>query len=90
MKIKVMYENIDSWNRPVFRELRKKAGDKKPRRRFGTMFALFPYGEPEAEVLKQIKSEHLVFFGSEFDCEPMGTSCDVEIVKEADVPLELV
>ena len=90
MKTKVMYENIDSWNRPVFRELREKAGDTKPKRRFGCLGILFSYDESESEVLHQVDAKDLVYFGREFGCEPSGAPCDVEIVKEADVPRELM
>jgi hypothetical protein len=90
MKTKVMYEGIDSWNRPVFRELREKTGDTKPKNRYGSLDILFPYGESEEEVLKKVEAGHLCYFGNHFDCEPHGYDCNVEIVKEADVPRELM
>jgi len=90
VKTKVMYEGIDVWNRAVFRELREHKGSVKPRNRYGSLNDLFPYEEPEAEVLKKVKAEDLVFLGTSFGCEPEGTSCDVAIIKEADVPKDLM
>ena len=75
--IKVEYLNIDSWNRPVFREIKKGRGKKA---HYGCLGKLFPYGESEKEVLKQVTAEDLCYFGNHFDCEPHGYDCEVEIV----------
>ena len=72
--IDVQYENIDSWNRPIFREV---GGS----RRYGCGHILFPYQESESEVLKKVESKDLDYFGRHFDCEPEGTSCTVTIVE---------
>jgi len=86
---KVMFEGIDSWNRPVFRALRDGKGDTRTKSRYGATGKLFPYGESEKVVLEQVTEEDLCYFGSKFDCEPEGYDCTVKIVKETEVPKEL-
>lgn len=72
--IQVMFVNIDDWNRPIFKDTTKKAY-------YGSLDKLFPYGESEEEVLKQVTQEDLTYFGSSFNCEPWGGECEVEIVR---------
>lgn len=76
--ITVTYENIDDWNRPIFRSIKSNI-------RFGSLNILFPYQESEEVVLNQVESRHLEYFGRSFNCEPMGGIEPVEIItnKEA-------
>ena len=78
--ITVTYENIDDWNRPVFKSI-------KSRSRFGSLDTLFPYQEGEKAVLQEVSAEDLCYFGNRFNCEPMGnvTEEPIEIItnKEA-------
>ena len=64
--IKVIFINIDSMNRPVFKDAKKNY--------YGCLDTLFSYGTSEAEVLEKVSASDLVYFGSSFDCEPMGTT----------------
>ena len=78
--ITVTYENIDDWNRPVFKSI-------KSRSRFGSLDILFPYQEGEETVLTNVSGKDLLYFGNRFNCEPMGESTEepIEIItnKEA-------
>ena len=74
-KTKVKYVNINNWNQPVFKSVNSK-------KYYGSVNKLFPYEETEKEVLKKVSSEDLVYFGTSFNCEPNGWSCDVEIIKK--------
>lgn len=79
-KVEVKFVGIDSWNRPVF----KQVDDKKY---FGSTCNLYGYGEEEKCIEFYSNNENLnslVYFGSSFDCEPMGTLLD-----QMKVPLEL-
>jgi len=71
---KVCFVNIDDWNRPVFKDIKDSS------RYFGCIDTLFPYGETEKEVLKKVVSSDLVYFGTCFNCEPMGTPARVTII----------
>lgn len=74
-KIKVEFEGIDSWNRPVFKDVNSKA-------RYGSVWTLFDYGDTEEVVLSKINEEDLLYFGSHFGCEPMGSPAgNIEIIK---------
>lgn len=64
--VQVKFYSIDSWNRPIFKSVSS-------RQYYGDTNKLFSYGTSEAEVLNQITAADLVYFGSSFDCEPMGT-----------------
>lgn len=66
--IKVTFYGIDSMNRPIFVEQK---GKKKYF--YGDTDNLFSSTATEAEVLSSVKPSDLVYFGSRFDCEPMGT-----------------
>lgn len=73
--IKIQFEGIDDWNRPVF-----KAVDS--RERFGCIHELFNYEATEIEVLNKIGELDLCYFGNSFGCEPMGTNAgNIEIIK---------
>ena len=63
----LVYEGIDSFNRPVFK-------DENSRARYGSTGKLFDYCASEDEVLLQVTEADLVYFGNSFNCEPMGTS----------------
>ncbi len=71
--INVQFVNIDSWNRPIFKDLLSKTY-------YGSCDILFPYGEIESEVLEKVSVKDLVYFGTHFDCEPMGTKPHKELV----------
>jgi hypothetical protein len=62
----VKFVNIDSFNRPVFRDAEGNY--------YGCTEELFPYETSEQEVLDRIDENDLVFFGRKFCCEPMGTT----------------
>jgi len=63
---KVMFEGVDSWNRPVFKSINNK-------NRFGSVDKLFSHDYTEANVLKEVTKADLCFFGTSFGCEPMGS-----------------
>lgn len=77
--IKVKFRGIDSWCRPVFKSIDSKD-------HFGSTWNLYGYDQIE-KVLKDYQDDELlntlVYFGSNFDCEPMGMPLD-------NVRLELV
>lgn len=73
-KVKVKFEGIDSWNRPVFRNVDGVS-------RYGCVDILFHYDVTEEAVLQLINEKDLLWFGNSFDCEPMGNSCNVEIIR---------
>jgi hypothetical protein len=75
--MKVEFEGIDTFNRPIFKEAGVK---KRGARRFGSLRKLFDYGTTKEEVLKEVRSDDLLFFGSSFGCEPAGCPCEVEII----------
>jgi len=75
MTVKVKFEGIDSWNRPVFKSLLSKS-------RYGSVDILFDYNTTELKVLEKINEDNLLFFGDSFGCEPMGdTVTNLEIVR---------
>lgn len=74
----VEFEGIDSWNRPVFKAVNK-TGTRWYR--YGAVDVLFDKGATENEVLAKVTTADLTYFGFTFGCEPMGESCNVEIVK---------
>ena len=63
--IEIKFEGIDSWNRPVFKNIKSKS-------RYGCVFVLFDFYAPEKEVLSKIDEKSLLFFGNKFGCEPLG------------------
>lgn len=65
---KLKFVGIDSWNRPVFKDVDKKIY-------FGSTDNLFDYGTTADKVYEYFGDDiekHLEYFGSEFDCEPHG------------------
>jgi len=77
----VSFVNIDDWNRPVFKDIKDNS------RYFGCLDILFPYGETEKNVLKKVVSSDLVYFGTCFNCEPMGTPARVTIFNPEGIEL---
>ena len=61
--IAVKFFGIDDWNRPVF---------KSEYEFYGALNKLFDGQATEKEVLEKVTDEDLVWFGSEFNCEPIG------------------
>lgn len=68
-KIDITFEGIDSWNRPVFVDLKTK-------KRYGSVDRLFSYDATEDDVLAKITPFDLCYFGNRFDCEPMGSPAE--------------
>lgn len=66
-QVKLIFKGIDDWNRPVW-----KAPDEKAY--YGDVVHLFSWGATEEEVLKKVTTYDLCYFGSSFNCEPMGSS----------------
>lgn len=66
---KVKYVGIDSFNRPIFKSLEKKAF-------YGSTNKLFSYGATEQEVLEKVDENDLCYFGNSFGCEPWGTPAE--------------
>ncbi len=67
MLITLKFVGVDSWNRPVFKDINTKYY-------YGSTNKLFSYEAEKAKVVKYFKQhpEELEYFGSHFDCEPMG------------------
>lgn len=75
MKRPLIYIGIDSWNRPVFKDLFRKEY-------FGSTDRLYDYDITAEKVLKDITEKDLTYFGNSFGCEPMGTGPgQIEILK---------
>lgn len=74
MKTKVIFAGVDHWNRPIFKDVNRKEY-------YGSTDKLFNSdgSTEESEVLEQVTADDLCYFGNSFGCEPMGSSCDVEI-----------
>ncbi len=69
--IKIKFEGIDSFHRVIFRQIDSN-------NRFGSCDKLYD----SREGIKGITESDLLFFGTSFDCEPMGTPAgNVEIVQ---------
>ena len=74
-KCVVKYLNIDSHNRPIFKDNKGNY--------YGSTEKLFPYETTEKTVLETVNASDLTFFGRKFDCEPMGTIvANIEITSE--------
>ena len=61
----VVYEGIDRFNRPVFKDENSNA-------RYGSTRKLFNYCASEDEVLLHVTEADLILFGYSFGCEPLG------------------
>jgi hypothetical protein len=77
--IKVKFEGIDSWSRPIFKDVDSSM-------RFGSVDKLFGGDIKKEEILQLITESDLTYFGNRFDCEPMGDPVDnIEIVEEGKI-----
>ena len=65
--IKVKYVNIDSWNRPIFKDIKRNVY-------YGSVNKLFAYADSESDVKEKIEVMDLCYFGMHFNCEPMGSA----------------
>jgi hypothetical protein len=74
---RVQFHGVDVWNRPVFKSLDRK------NQFFGSVDILVNLDATEAEVLAKVDAQDLTWFGTRFDCEPMGSAADVVIVKKS-------
>ena len=80
MSTQVIFAGIDSLNRPVFKD---DNGE-----HYGACDKLHDWNATESNVLDgmhtgpKVEASDLTYFGCRFDCEPMGTPCDVEIVRQ--------
>jgi len=64
--ITIKFEGVDSFNRPIFKDINSKD-------RYGDTDHLFDTEATEKEVLTKINIDDLCFFGKRFGCEPTGT-----------------
>jgi hypothetical protein len=67
--IVLKFEGIDSWNRPVFKDVNSTC-------RYGSLDKLCGAADVH-EVVSKITVLDLCYFGSFFDCEPLGASIKV-------------
>lgn len=75
-RIPVVFEGIDNFNRPVFKE--KSTG-----RRFGSTSMLFSYDAKPQYVRRCVccgEATMLTYFGTKFNCEPTGGEHAVRII----------
>lgn len=71
MKILLRFAGIDSWNRPVFKS--------KDGSYYGSTDKIYNMDVSPETIKKEITVKDLVWFGNEFDCEPMGNPLDEKI-----------
>lgn len=73
--IQVAFHGVDSWGRPVFKDIESKSF-------YGDTDNLFNCYSTEQEILESVTAKDLIYFGSKFDCEPLGTlpSDNIEIL----------
>jgi len=71
----VIFEGIDSCNRPVFIE-------KQGSVRWGAVSKLFAEGSKESKVLRTVTERDLSYFGTEFDCEPQSSTPGENLIIE--------
>lgn len=63
--VEIKFVGIDSFNRPIFISKNKEY--------YGCLDKLFGYDATEREVLEKVNEKtDIYWFGSKFDCEPMG------------------
>lgn len=84
-KRKIIFEGIDFWGRPVYKQVNSDI-------RFGSTSKLVPSGDVNPNGTIQEINDYfrenileLCYFGTEFDCEPMGGSFgeeELEIIDE--------
>jgi len=75
MKNRVKFVGIDYWSRPVFKDEKGNY--------FGSLDKLFNSVDTEQKVLESVNGDDLLYFGRDFDCEPMGDNPvrELEIVR---------
>jgi hypothetical protein len=73
--IKVKLIGIDSWNRPVFRDIREDKNEF-----YGSVDILCDFSDTETDILEKVTAKDLCYFGTSFGCEPDGDPAEVEIV----------
>lgn len=72
----IKFIGVDNWSRPIFRNIKAKEY-------FGSVDKLFSYDATEKEVLEKITEKDLLYFGSFFGCEPLGTKPgEIKIIRE--------
>lgn len=74
--VEIKFWTIDDWNRPIFKS---KSGQL-----YGSLEKLFHWGECEEEVLKTVSAEDITWFGFDIDDDPMGSPCNVKIIKNSE------
>lgn len=66
--VRVKFIGIDSWNRPIFKDIES-------RDYYGSTWNLFGY-DAEEDVIKFYSDKKMLntlcYFGHKFDCEPLG------------------
>ncbi|MCK9429978.1 MAG: hypothetical protein M0R17_08230 [Candidatus Omnitrophica bacterium] len=67
MIIKIKFKGIDSWNRPVFKNIESNS-------HYGSVTTLFDYEDDPDKIIAYFKENihELEYFGGRFDCEPHG------------------
>jgi len=67
MIIKIKFKGIDSWNRPVFKNIESNS-------HYGSITTLFDYVDSSDKIIAYFKENihELEYFGDKFDCEPYG------------------
>ncbi len=74
-ELKIKFEGIDYWNRPIFKSINGKD-------RYGSVNKLFNQNMREDAVLEEIVEDDLLYFGNSFGCEPMGDPAgNIKIVR---------
>ena len=63
--IKIKFHRIDDFNRAIFKDINKKSY-------WGNTYILFSHDANEEDVLDKINEEDLSYFGTKFNCEPLG------------------
>ena len=73
MELILKFRGIDDFNQPIFKSEKGSY--------YGTNDILFGYDTTAEQVIKEIddKKIRLVYFGSSFNCEPMGTRLKSEL-----------
>jgi hypothetical protein len=64
--MRIVFRGIDDWNRPVFQAIGLN------KYFLGSLNTLCSYDATEADVLEKVNLKELCYFGSKFNCEPMG------------------
>lgn len=72
--IKIKFEGIDTWNRPIFKDIHSTA-------RYGSTDIRFNYSATERKVCTSLIATDLCYFGNSFNCKPLGLPVDnLEII----------